>query len=603
MPRSPGWSAAPLSLLLASAAAPADRPPAPWFAPPAVPLVACDPYFSVWSGADRLTDDVTRHWTGRSHPLGGIVRVDGRAFRLIGPDPAGLPALSQTDLAVTPTRTIYGFGGAGIHLRLTFTTPRLPDDLDVLARPVTYVAWEARSTDDREHRVEVEFDASAVLTVDHPEQAAGWSREAVPGLDVLRLGSADQSVLRRKGDDLRIEWGYLYVAAPQGSGSFVVGSQSALRDAFAATGKLPEAMDTRQPRAAGDDPPAAALAFDLGAVGPQPVARWLMLAYDDLYGIQYFGENLRPYWRRKGAEAADLLTASLTERDALLKRCAALDEELLADCVSVGGPAYADIAALAYRQCFAGSKLCADANGQPLLFPKECFSNGCIATVDVIYPMAPQLLLLSPSLAKAMLVPVLDYAASPRWKWPFAPHDLGTYPLANGQVYGGGERTEENQMPVEESGNLLILLAALAKCEGNADFAAHYRPVLAKWAEYLKAQGFDPANQLCTDDFAGHLAHNVNLSAKAILGLASYGLLCAEWGDQAGAAEYGDLAKQLAARWVREADDGDHFRLAFDKPGTWSQKYNVVWDRILGLGLFPPEALAKEMAFYRRSQQ
>ncbi|HOB33292.1 MAG TPA: DUF1793 domain-containing protein, partial [Verrucomicrobiota bacterium] len=117
-----------------------------------------------------------------------------------------------------------------------------------------------------------------------------------------------------------------------------------------------------------------------------------------------------------------------------------------------------------------------------------------------------------------------------------------------------------------------------------------------------KAKGFDPENQLCTDDFAGHLAHNVNLSAKAICALGSFARLCEMRGDTTKAREYWRVAREFAAKWVKEADDGDHFRLAFDRPGTWSQKYNLVWDRILGLNLFSPEVARKEMAFYRRKQ-
>ncbi|MGQ9592730.1 MAG: glutaminase domain-containing protein, partial [Planctomycetota bacterium] len=347
---------------------------------------------------------------------------------------------------------------------------------------------------------------------------------------------------------------------------------------------------------------AAALAIPLGRVGAAPASRWVGLAYDDLFSIQYMGSDLRPYWRRKGWEAADLLQAAARDLAGLRKRCEEFDAELVADLVRAEGETYAKICALAFRQCFAANKFVADARGQPISFSKECFSNGCIGTADVFYPMAPQFLLFGPSLAKSFLVPFLEYASSPRWKFPFAPHDLGTYPHANGQVYGGGERSEENQMPVEESGNLLILLAALAEMEGNADFAGRYWPALERWAEYLKEKGFDPEHQLCTDDFAGHLAHNVNLSAKAISGLAAFAKLARLRGERASADAYAALAKEFVGRWLEAADDGDHFRLAFDRPGTWSQKYNIVWDRVLGFGLWPEEAIRKEMAHYRRMQ-
>ncbi|HXF27863.1 MAG TPA: DUF4964 domain-containing protein, partial [Bryobacteraceae bacterium] len=95
------------------------------FRPPAVPLVTVDPYFSVWSMADHLTDAPTKHWTGKPQPLTSMIRIDGASYRLMGVD-RQIPAMHQLSLDVEPTRTIYDFEDHGIRVELTFMTPLLP---------------------------------------------------------------------------------------------------------------------------------------------------------------------------------------------------------------------------------------------------------------------------------------------------------------------------------------------------------------------------------------------------------------------------------------------------------------------------------------------
>ena len=563
------------------------------FRPPAVPLVTSDPYLSIWSEADRLNDAPTRHWTHREHSLVSLIRIDGKSYRLMGKDPADMPAFPQSSVSVLPTRSIYEFDNGEVHVTMTFMTPALPEDLEAFALPLSYITWNLSATDGKTHTVELYDSVSSQLAVNNPAEKVQWGREKAGRLLALKVGTVSQRVLGSSGDDHRINWGYAYLAADKRQAQGAIGADDQLLSSFTSTGKLPATDDTRMPRAPKDDQPVLGMAFSLGTVGSAAQSRTVLVAYDEIFSIKYFGKKLRPYWRRHGATAARMLERAAREYPSLARRCASFDAQVMADATRVGGEKYATICALAYRECAAACGLAADDNGQPLFFTKENTSNGDIATVDVFFPMDPQWILFSPTLAKATLVPILSYAASWHWKFPNAPHDLGTYPIAKGTDDGG------EGMPVEESGNMLILCDAVAQADGNARFVSPWWPKLTQWAQYLEQYGLDPENQLCTDDFMGHLAHNANLSIKAILGLAAYGDLCWMRGDMATARRYQELAKTDAQHWMKVAADDDHYRLAFDKPNTWSQKYNLVWDRILGLNIFSPEVARKEIAHYK----
>ncbi len=569
--------------------------------PPAVPLITSDPYFSIWSPADNLYDEDTIHWTGKPHPISCLIRIDNDIFRLIGNEPADIKPVQQISLNVKPTQTIYSFENSAVNITITFMSPCIPDDLTIYSLPLTYITWDIKSKDNKPHSISIFFSASSLIAVNLPEQKVVWDREKENDLILLKTGSEKQMILGRSGDDTRIDWGYLYLAAKKSDHIIsYIGSIKTASDSFIKKGSLPDEDDKKMPRAANEESPALSMIFNLETDSAKTASQTIMVFYDDIFSINYFGDKLKPYWRKDYNNAANALKKCSDDFDSIKIRCEEFDKELMEDLVKTGGEKYAKIASLAYRQGVAGNKLAADKNGQPLLFPKECFSNGCIATVDVIYPMAPQFILLNPALAKASVANILEYSMSSRWKFPFAPHDLGTYPFATGQVYGEGENGEKNQMPVEESGNMIILIDAIAHAEGNADFAKKYWFVISKWANYLKEKGLDPENQLCTDDFAGHLAHNTNLSAKAIVALAAYADLCSMLNENKKAAEFLNIARDYAKKWAELADDGDHYRLAFDKTQTWSQKYNLVWDSILGLNLFPQDIKNKEMEFYKK---
>ena len=489
----------------------------------------------------------------------------------------------QTSVDLQPTRTRYAFQCGPVELKVDFVAPLLLDDLEVMARPVNYISYDLASTDGQAHDIQLYFEMGREWGINYPYDESCAATYVKDGYAFLKHGSTAQQVLGRKGDNVRLDWGYFYLAAPAEGTTLGVGTPGELRTAFVQQGRIDSLPTQAVDRA-------SALVRSLGSV--DRASGRVMVGCDDLYSLQFFGENLRGYWNRKGDRTIEqLFIQADAEYPALAERCRTFDAQLMADARRSGGVEYAELCALAYRQAIAAHKLLEAPNGELLFISKENFSNGCAATVDVSYPSSPLFLYYNPDLVKGMLNPIFFYCESDRWSHPFACHDIGTYPLANGQVYGGN-------MPVEESGNMLLLMAAITAREGSPDYARQHWDILTTWADYLVQEGLDPANQLCTDDFGGSFAHNANLSIKAILGIAAYGYLAGELGDSSRAAQYTAEARRMATEWERMANDGDHYRLTFDRPGTWSQKYNLVWDRIMGWEIFPDSVARKEIASY-----
>ena len=502
----------------------------------------------------------------------------------------------QIKVNVLPTQTYYSFYCGPVQLDLKFTSPLVLTDLDLLSSPVNYISYEVRSLDKRAHDVQIYFSATPKWAVNSPEQEVSVESYQSSGIHVLKTGTLEQNVLGKSGDIICIDWGYFYLAGKQTEASDMsMGAPVSIQKSFAEKGILPVTKTTRTSARLDKDETLLAYSENMGNVKEQKAEGYLMIGYDDIASVQYFGQNLKAYWKKKYPTMEAALADARKNYTKTMQRCDEWDYKVMKDAVEAGGQQYAELCAASYRQAVAAHKLVLGPEDELFFFSKENNSNGSIGTVDVTYPSCPVFIQYNTEIMKAMLNFIFDYSESGRWKKNFAAHDVGTYPLANGQTY-------QEDMPVEETGNMLIMTTAIAIADGNADYAAKHWETLTTWSPSLAEEGLDPENQLCTEDFAGHLAHNANLSAKAIMAIAGYGRLAKMLNKPEEAKKYTEMAKKMAIEWERKANDGDHYRLAFDRPDTWSQKYNFVWDKTLGMNVLPTEIMKKEVAFYLKNQ-
>ena len=469
--------------------------------------------------------------------------------------------------------TTYVFEGSGVRLTLIFTSPILMTDLYLLTRPISYLEIRKESTDRKKHDVKVKISVSEQICTNLAKSEPVECEVFQLGkLNCAKMGTVAQNIISSAGDDHRISWGYFYLTT-EGKASYEAGE--------------------------GDELTYVIAEIDLKN------SSLLTFAYDDIESLEYFGARLKTYWNRNGALITDEIAKAHADYKTTLEKCNDFADKMFVDSVRAGGEKYAEILELAYRQVVAAHKLALDENGEILFVSKECFSNGCAATVDISYPSIPLFLLYNPELVKGMMRPIYKFARSDAWKYDFAPHDAGRYPILNGQVYGLNKETGElmfhKQMPVEECGNMLVMEAAAALATKSAAFANEHMDILEDWVKYLINNGKDPENQLCTDDFAGHLAHNCNLSLKAIMGIASLAILYGMNGKRRAERKYLKLAKEMALDWAERASNGDgSYRLAFDKPDSFSMKYNIVWDKLFGTDLMPKNVIESEFASYAR---
>ena len=526
------------------------------------------------------------------HNTIGSQYVDFGLYENVSPKEVDAEEAKQKSLDVTATSSYYTFACGPVELDVIFTAPMIMDDLDLLSTPINYVSYQVRSTDGQKHDVQFYLGANPLQGVNRQGQPTVTETGTEDGMQFARTGSLEQPILAKSDDHICIDWGYFYLPAVNGKVAVTPGKDAEI--VFAQTGRLPETDTTMIARKPGDMP-TLAYVHDFGQV--TTASSFALVGYDEVEDIEYMYKHYKGYWAHNGEVSIFQAFKKLdAEYAGIMKRCRDFDKMIYEDGMATGGREYAEILSGCYRHVMAAHKLFQDDKGNLLWFSKENDSNGCVNTVDVTYPSVPLFLLYNPKLVKGMLTSIFDFSLTGKWFRPYPSHDLGTYPIANGR-FGG-----DQGMPVEEAGNMLILSAVLCEIDGNTNYVEPYWNLLTAWVKYLQNYGVDPGNQFCTDDFTGRLAHNCNLSVKSTLGIMAYSKLLALRGDKNGAEEYEALARQMAKEWEKKAYDGDHYRLAFDQKGTWSLKYNMVWDKLWGTDIFSNEVIKKEQAYYLTKQ-
>ncbi|KAG7096816.1 hypothetical protein E1B28_004225 [Marasmius oreades] len=583
------------------------------FNPPSIPLAVRTPYLSAWlpQGAGvALNDAWPTFWTGQILGWAGFVKVDGTAYSWLGapsvPD-ATFTKATQKSFKFTATQSTFVLSAGPVDLTVNFLSPVEPTDLVKQSTPFSYLSVSASSTDGRAHSVQIYSDISAEWVSGDNGLVANWNTSS----GTILTHQVQLASPTRYGEvNDHTQYGSAFYSTPNtGGATFQTGADVTVRAQFIQNGRLANTRDTNF-RAISNNWPVFGLAHDLGSVTSGSVLFTVGHVRDP--AIQYIvkGGALQDrslfFWSRFST-TGDLITSFINDFSGALSRANAFDSKVNNDATKISAD-YASIVSLSIRQSLGSIEITIAKNsdgswntGDVIVFMKEISSDGNTNTVDVIFPAWPIFLYTNPQLGKFLLEGILRYQASGLYPNKWCVHDIGSsYPHATGHNDGRDEA-----MPVEESGNMVIMALSYAQKTGDNSHLTTYRSLLAQFTDFLITDSLIPANQISTDDFAGPLANQTNLAIKGIIGIKAMSVIASRLGDTNGANNYSSIAADYVTRWqgFAKSKTGPHLTLAYNNDASWGLSYNLYSDKLLKLNLFPQSIYDLQTAWYNTVSQ
>lgn len=398
------------------------------------------------------------------------------------------------------------------------------------------------------------------------------------------------------------DWGNIYWVTDNVQGlTWQSGQDVVVRGNFMTNGNLPNTADPNF-RPIQQEWPVFGFAKDLGSLGATPVTTLFTIGLLQRQAVQFVGNNgliqlpslWTSYWTND-TEALSFFHSDYSNMDSI---SASLDNQIASDSIAAAGQNYLTITSLSLRQAFGALEL-AGTPSNNYIFLKEISSNGDTNTVDVVFPLHPALLYTNPELLKLTLAPLYENQESGHYPNTYAMHDLGQFPNATGYPAGNDE-----DMPVEECGNMIIMSLAYAQHANDTTFLSEHYPLLKQWVGYLIDDSLIPANQLSTDDFAGALANQTNLALKGIIGIGAMAQIASLIGNVADAQNYSSIATSYISQWqtlgIAQGNPTElpHTTLNYGANDTHGLLYNLWADKELGLGLVPQSVYSMQSNFY-----